>query len=707
MTPLFKALFGMPTMVFLLLLFAFACGTATFIENDFGTESAWALIYASWWFALIQLWLGLGLLYSAFAYKLLKKEKLPSLVFHASFLFILLGAGLTRYYGFEGTLHIREGKMENRVVSMEPFVQLRAFKENEVYSADKQHLVSLLDVFGVNSFRLNLPIGNEKASLRYEALVPNATTRLVSDESGESMINFVVSYKQQPRDIIMRQGEVFDTPDLLFAFAKDEHEVVASSKPTLYMYIKNGAFFMRPTHELTWFKMADSTQGQYPSMEETSLAGSQLYTFNNVSFTPKELFLKGKEVLVNEPAKPNEAPKPHALVATLSYQGESKEVVMYGHGRGRPGYPTQAMVGGQMFQLEWGSKSFELPFNIELIEFQLDRYPGSRAPSSYASEVKVVDAQKNITLPWRIYMNHVLDYRGFRFFQSSYDQDEKGTILSVNQDPGKWPTYLGYFLLAAGLLFNLLNPKSHFGELIRSVNKDMGSARKLTAIVAFMGLLASSQPLQAQEEYKEHLPFLKSFDLAHANHFGTIVVQGADGRMKPVDTIAHEVLNKVYRKSSYEGIMPNQVVLGMMSSPSFWQTQPMIRISHPELKNILGVDAKATYASFNDFFEQSGDYSYKLAKHAELASRKKPAERNLFDKDVLKVDERLNVCYMVYTGEVFRMVPKVNDPNRTWYSPKAAISQFPPEEALEARMLLVAYFDAIAQSLESGNWSKA
>jgi cytochrome c-type biogenesis protein CcsB len=200
---------------------------------------------------------------------------------------------------------------------------------------------------------------------------------------------------------------------------------------------------------------------------------------------------------------------------------------------------------------------------------------------------------------------------------------------------------------------------------------------------------------------------LKSFDLAHANHFGTIVVQGADGRMKPIDTIAHDVLNKVYRKSSFEGMGANQVVLGMMSSPSYWQVQPMIRISHPELKKIIGVDANARYASFNDFFEQSGDYAYKLSKHAELANRKKPAERNQFDKDVLKVDERLNIVYMVYTGDVFRIIPKIGDTERTWYSPKAAIAQFPAEEALEARMLLVAYFDAIAQSLESGDWSKA
>jgi len=60
--------------------------------------------------------------------------------------------------------------------------------------------------------------------------------------------------------------------------------------------------------------------------------------------------------------------------------------------------------------------------------------------------------------PFKIFMNHVLDYNGYRFFQSSYDQDEKGTILSVNNDPGKWPTYLGYLLLGIGMFWNILDP---------------------------------------------------------------------------------------------------------------------------------------------------------------------------------------------------------------------------------------------------------
>jgi cytochrome c biogenesis protein ResB len=92
----------MPFMTILLLLFAVFCGVATFIENDFGTETAWAAIYNAKWFEIIQILLGANLVYNIVKYKLYKKDKLPSLVFHAGMLFILLGAGLTRYFGYEG-----------------------------------------------------------------------------------------------------------------------------------------------------------------------------------------------------------------------------------------------------------------------------------------------------------------------------------------------------------------------------------------------------------------------------------------------------------------------------------------------------------------------------------------------------------------------------------------------------------------------------
>ena len=91
------------------LIFAIACAAGTFIESYYYTATAWAMVYGTAWFGLIHLILGINLLYNIFAYRLIALKKLPVLIFHTSFLFILVGAGITRYFGIEGILHIRNG----------------------------------------------------------------------------------------------------------------------------------------------------------------------------------------------------------------------------------------------------------------------------------------------------------------------------------------------------------------------------------------------------------------------------------------------------------------------------------------------------------------------------------------------------------------------------------------------------------------------
>ena len=710
-----RYLLGMPAVITLMLLYALFSALATFVENDFGTESAWALIYTSWYFALIQLWLGVALVYCIFKYKLFRKEKLPSLIFHASFIFMLLGAVLTRYYGFEGSLHIREGNKENRVVSLEPYVRLTSHEGEKTYTQKLYKLFSNVEVLGVNNFKLKMPVEDKEATLTYKEFVPNATTKLIVDTNGVPLINLVISYKNEPLDVIMSQGDMFRTDDVTFIFASTPNPPLVPSRKIVYFYVKDGKFYMQPNVDVDWMKMSDQSEGIVQG-EEPAVT-DRLFTYKDTTFVAKNLLLAGKEIVVNEPAGKGEMSKASAIIAELEYNGEKKEVRLYGYGRGGEGHPAQVEVGGRKFIAEWGSVIHRLPFNVELVEFQLERYPGSMSPSSYASEVKVIDSQNDTVLPYRIYMNHVLDYAGFRFFQSSYDTDEKGTILSVNQDPGKWPTYLGYTLLCIGLFFNILNPKSRFQKLARSLSNAPKAKKTLGALLvaslaffAPQGAVANDNLNSANMENftdEQRLELFKKFDLEHAKKCGTLLVQGSDGRIKPVDTVAHDILNKVYRSDSYKGVDANQVFLGMMILPRMWQKEAMIRISTKEVKKLVGLDEAKKYASFDDFFEKDGDFDYKLSKHVEIANRKKPAERNLFDKDVLKVDERWNVAYLGYLGELLRAVPKRNDLNNTWYSPKSAVAQFPADERMQVQNMLASYFSAISKGLESGDWKDA
>lgn len=702
MNHVLRELFSMKWVVVLLLLFGVASGVATFIENDFGVETSWALIYTSWWFEAIQIALGITLIYNIFRYKLYTLDKLPSFIFHLSFIFILVGSGITRYYGFEGTLHVREGKRENRVISSDSFIQVAALKGEKTYSYAHKQLISSL---GGNKFHFSFDVDGEKASVTFKQFLANATKKVVDDPNGEPMISLMLSGYGESMNIILKEGETYETSEYIFNF-NAKTPPVNTKKATILFTHDPKEFFFTSDLPIGWFKMAENTKGEFSPSQQHSFSQGQLYTIGNVNFAPRYIGLKGKEKLVENQTPMTKAQGNSAMIVSLDYKGKTKEVALMGQGKGTQGERAETEIEGVPFRLEWGSQIFTLPFYIKLNAFFLDRYPGSMSPMSYASEVEVIDKEKGVDMPYRIYMNHVLDYRGFRFFQSSYDQDEEGTVLSVNNDPGKWPTYIGYILLSFGLLFNLLNPKSRFRKLATLIQRDMGNAKGL--VLAFLvgsGLLYSPSLYAIESSaLKEDLAFLKRYDKDHAEHFGRLLVQSVDGRIKPLDTVSMEVLNKIHGSSTFEGMSANQVTLSMMTSPTQWQDQPFIKVFHPDLKKILGIPQDQKYASFNDFFEKEGEHAFKLAKYSEESNRKKPAERNQFDKDVIKVDERVNIAYMVYTGEIFRIIPKQNDQAKRWLAPQQAIKGFSKQEGDEVRALLSSYFDAIAEGLEKGVW---
>ncbi len=136
--------------------------------------------------------------------------------------------------------------------------------------------------------------------------------------------------------------------------------------------------------------------------------------------------------------------------------------------------------------------------------------------------------------------------------------------------------------------------------------------------------------------------------------FGRLLVQSHDGRIKPINTLSSELLRKIAWKTKFHGLTPDQVFLGMISNPYAWQMVPMIKIKHPELKKILGIDGK--YASYLDFIDiQTG--SYRLKNYVSTAYSKKPSERGMLDKEVIKADERMNICFMVYRGDFLNILP--------------------------------------------------
>lgn len=144
-------------------------------------------------------------------------------------------------------------------------------------------------------------------------------------------------------------------------------------------------------------------------------------------------------------------------------------------------------------QTNKGETFHQLPFQLELKQFTLTRYPGSSSPSSFESDLIIHQGDQSFER--KVSMNHILDWEGYRFFQSSYDKDEKGTILSVNQDvAGRNITYTGYGILIMGFILCLTGKKSRFRQLTVQLKQVRNTSLLLLFLLPAFSLPAQNDP---------------------------------------------------------------------------------------------------------------------------------------------------------------------------------------------------------------------
>ncbi|EAI9220591.1 cytochrome C biogenesis protein [Campylobacter jejuni] len=737
MKNIIKSIGDLRVSVVLFLLFALFCALATFIESAYGTPTAWAMVYDTFWFEYIQLLLGINLLCGMFRYKMFGLKKLPLMIFHISFLFILVGSAMTRYAGFEGILPIREHTQNSLIESSKTSLRISAIKDGERYSAVNDRYIGNLPF--ANSFKLKLNLGDDQAVLKYKDLILNAHYTYKENNNSDPLLVLMLSQKgSQGVDVKFEKGEVKNIEGVNFAFMNDnikapfvkiDENLTLSSSENLHFLsmldgqnldlkigekanakerrlyeIKDISFVVkaaslhaqealegsnRPQDESfwLWFKSAWLEVGR------TML----ISTFGEPQNWKNSLLLHFKDFALSNENKNLELTGSNALKLELSYKNESKEFYIFEYNK-----PIVIELAGQKFFISWALSYEQLPFDIYLRDFVLDRYPGSMSPASYASEITVKNNNENFD--YRIFMNNVLDYDGYRFYQSSYDQDEKGTVLSVNKDPGKIPTYIGYFLLCFGMFMNFLNPHSRFRTLARLINKD---TLKHTSVIIFILLLSFGSEKTFAQDLNSTLPVVNT---NHAKALATLIVQkSADGRMVPFDTLSREILEKIHQSDSYKGQNSNAVMLSMLVDVDKWQMEPFILMPQNQavrdaIANILEIPS-AKYISYKDFFDENN--RYKLQKYVENANRKNPNARGVFDKEIIKLDERANVVNLVFSGELFKFIPVQNNPNNVWLAPFSAVTTLKGDEGHIVLALIQNYFSAVENAFKDGNWTRA
>jgi len=509
MKKLIDLLFSVSTAGFLLLVFALALAIATFVENSYGSEAARAIVYNSWWLEVILLILAINLVANVLKYKLYRKQKLTLGIFHLALILILLGAGVTRYFGYEGMMHIREGESSSTMVSQEIWFHVTAENEGVTQSAQKRFYESSASKDQISE---NLTIGNKKLSIKSVVYIMQAQKGLATGTNGKPVIEIVYPEGGAMKSEFLESGKLINVNGASLGFGVEAQVQFSNSSDTLKMVSRD---------TVTSIDMAGKTGLTFTPGKSYVCIEKTIYKVKNAMFVFKQ-FLPSA-VLEAVPAKGMQTGT-GALKIQLSDNQKQEDVTVWTVPENR-GPKFEGSFDGMKIAMWVGPREMALPFSIALKDFVLERYPGSNSPSSYESTVTLTDKEQNVTKDFRIFMNNVLKHRGYRFYQSAYDPDEKGTILSVNNDPwGTAITYIGYFLLFLGIILSIFNPSSFFFKLMKKISAG-------TSAVIVLILLSS---------FKTDAAVPTEIPADVANSFSKVWVQGHDGRIKPFTTLAYE-----------------------------------------------------------------------------------------------------------------------------------------------------------------------
>lgn len=634
-----------------ILCFAVAIAAATFIENDFGTSAAQKVVYKSWWFTTLLALFSATLVVNIYRFRMIPQKKWALMTFHIAMIVILIGAAVTRYFGFEGIMHIRENHSSNSFLSSDTYLQFRASKDGKAYEFNEPVLFASL---GNNDWEQAYQIGNDLVNIRVLDFIPNPVQVLETTTGGDPTIKIVLGGSEGREEYFVRQGEAHRIRNTIFNFSNDQYP------DAIDIGYRNDSLFIKTNRPLTQRIMAtQQLDTLYPAKGFHHLKLRSLYTDGVTSFVIGDFNRQGKVHIKSEhPKVTGESMVGLRIEVAVNKKKDTLEV--YG-AKGIHGRPALSNLDGMELSASYGSKHIALPFSLSLYDFIMERYPGTNSAASYASEVQLTDPRNNLKENHRIYMNHILNYDGYRFFQSSFDNDELGTYLSVNHDFwGSWISYLGYALLTMGMIMTLFSKKSRFFQVSQNIAKLRAKGAVATLVIAL--LLNIPIHSSAQKVIGDQNP-QNTIDAEHADTFSKLIVQDQNGRMKPVHTLSREVLRKLTRKETLNGMNADQIVLGMFANSQEWFGVPMISVgNHPAIYKLLRVSDNLI--AYKDFFAADGEYL--LRDEVSRAYGLQPIDRGVYEKELMKIDERVNIANMVYSGAIFRIVPVPGDPNYTW-----------------------------------------
>ena len=364
----------------------------------------------------------------------------------------------------------------------------------------------------------------------------------------------------------------------------------------------------------------------------------------------------------------------------------------------RIGQPTDTYMAQDE---EQGMKEEKLPFSLCLQKFEAKMHDGTNAVADYSSKFTVTDG--NDKSEGEVSMNNIYSHRSYRLYQSSYDEDGKGSVLAINADPYGIPvTYTGYALLFISLVWMLFDPKGGYRKLLKSPLLKKGAL--ITALILSMGNIQTLHAESATGNLQNAV-----LPKETAEKFGELHILYND-RICPVQTFALDFCKKIYGARSYQGLTAEQVLSGWVFYGNTWANEPFIKIKSGEMKTAMNLP---DYASLNTFFNREmGGYTI-----GQYVQEYYNGQQDKFHQQAADIDGKIQIIMELREGISLKVLPYTFTKNvkatkdhsfikagtTTWFSP---VDKLPQAVEHQHALYIRNVFSLLNGDVKAGNMSR-
>ena len=364
----------------------------------------------------------------------------------------------------------------------------------------------------------------------------------------------------------------------------------------------------------------------------------------------------------------------------------------------RIGQPTDTYMAQDE---EQGMKEEKLPFSLCLKKFEAKMHDGTNAVADYSSKFTVIDGDDKSE--GEVSMNNIYSHRSYRLYQSSYDEDGKGSVLAINADPYGIPvTYTGYALLFISLVWMLFDPKGGYRKLLKSPLLKKGAL--MTALILSMGNIQTLHAESATGNLQNAV-----LPKETAEKFGELHILYND-RICPVQTFALDFCKKIYGARSYQGLTAEQVLSGWVFYGNTWANEPFIKIKSGEMKTAMNLP---DYASLNTFFNREmGGYTI-----GQYVQEYYNGQQDKFHQQAADIDGKIQIIMELREGISLKVLPYTFTKNvkatkdhpfikagtTTWFSP---VDKLPQAVEQQHALYIKNVFSLLNGDVKAGNISR-